>query len=62
MNFAEWIEFEAKRVVSMGLLAPEEHRADWMIVQIEAALHKAYLHGKDGLSEHDASRAVRPAT
>jgi hypothetical protein len=43
----------------MGLLAPEEHRADWMTVQIEAALRKAYLHGKDDRSEHDAARAVR---
>jgi hypothetical protein len=58
MNFAEWIDFEARRIVGMGLRAPEEHRADYMIVQIQAALTKAYAHVKDGLSESDAPRAV----
>jgi len=58
MDFAEWMDFEAKRIVAMGLRAPEEHRADYMIVQIQAALKKAYAHGKDGLSERDAPRAV----
>jgi hypothetical protein len=59
MTFAEWIGFEAERIVRIGLLAPEEHRSDYMIVQIQGALKKAYAHGKDGLSEHDAPRAVR---
>jgi hypothetical protein len=59
MNFAEWIDFEAARIVRLGLLAPEEHRADYMMVQIQAALKKAYAHGKDGLSDRDAPRAVR---
>jgi hypothetical protein len=58
MNFAEWINFEAARIVRMGLLAPEEHRADYMKVQIQAALKKAYDHGRDGLAETDAPRAI----
>jgi len=60
MNFSEWIEFEARRIVSMGLALPQEHRADYMRIQIEGALHKAFAHGRDGLTETDAPRAVTP--
>jgi hypothetical protein len=51
MNFADWIDFEAARIVRMGLLTPEEHRADYMKVQIQTALKKAFAHGRDGLAE-----------
>ena len=59
MTFADWMEFEATRIVSMGLRLPEEHRADYIKVQIQAALMKAFAHGRDGLTETDESRAVR---
>jgi hypothetical protein len=59
MTFAEWIDFEASRIVHMGQLAPPEHRVDYMIVQIQAALRKAVAHGRDGLSDQDPPRAVR---
>jgi hypothetical protein len=58
LTFKEWIKFEADRIVRMGLLAPEEHRADYMRIQIEAALRKATDHGRDGLSDDDLPRAV----
>jgi hypothetical protein len=56
MNFSEWIRFEAGRIVSMGLRLPEEHKADYMRVQIEGALRKAFAHGRDGLTETDPPR------
>jgi hypothetical protein len=59
MTFADWIDFEATRIVSMGLRLPEEHRADYIKVQIQAALKKAFDHGRDGLTETDEPRAVR---
>ena len=59
LTFAEWIAFEANRIVEVGLLAPDEHRADYMRVQIEAALWKAAHHFEDGLTAADAPRAVR---
>jgi hypothetical protein len=55
----EWIDFEATRIVSMGLRVPPEHQADYMRVQIVAVLRKALAHGRDGLSDNDAPRAVR---
>ena len=58
LSFSEWIGFEANRIVTMGLLAPEEHRADYMRIQIEAALRKATAHGRDGLSDNDPPRAI----
>jgi len=59
MKFAEWIDFEAGRIMRMGSLTPEQHRTGYMIVQIQAALKKAFAHGKDGLTENDEPRAVR---
>lgn len=58
LSFAEWTTFEATRIVTLGLKAPEEHRSDYMSIQIEAALRKAFDHGRDGLQEADAPRAV----
>ena len=55
-TFAEWIDFEAVRIVRMGLLAPQEHQADYMRVQIRVALRKAVAHGRDGLSDEHPPR------
>jgi hypothetical protein len=46
MHLSEWIEFEAERIVHMGSLVPTEHRSDYVRVQIEAALRKAFAHGE----------------
>ena len=59
MTFTEWINFEADRIVSMGLRLPPEHQADYMRVQIVAALRKALAHGRDGLSDNEPPRVVR---
>jgi len=59
MTFADWIDFEATRIVNMGLRLPEEDRADYIKVQIQAALKKAFGHGRDGLTETDEPRAVQ---
>lgn len=58
MDFSEWMKFEAARIVSMGLAASEEHRVDYMRLQIEGALHKAFAHGRDGFTDADAPRPI----
>lgn len=58
LTFSEWISFEAERIVRMGLAAPVEHRADYMRVQIEAALRKASDHFRDGLTDEDPPRST----
>ena len=57
LTFAEWIPFEANRIVELGLQASKQHRADYMRVQIEAALRKAAAHFRDGLGPDDTPRA-----
>lgn len=58
LSFAEWIAFEADRIVMMGLQSPEDHRADYMRLQIEAALRKAADRFRDGLTDDDPPRPV----
>jgi hypothetical protein len=53
LTFAEWVLFEADRIISLGFRAPPEHRADYMRVQIQAALGIAVEHGRAGLSDDD---------
>ena len=57
MTFSKWIEFEARRIADMSEALPEQHRSDYIVVQVEAALHKAFAHGKDGLSVDADPRA-----
>lgn len=59
MTFAKWIDFEAARIVRMDLLLSEKHRAEYIKVQMQDALKKAFHHGGDGLTEADEPRAVR---
>jgi hypothetical protein len=53
LTFADWVIFEADRIVGMGLRAPQEHRADYMRVQIQVALRRVADHGRAGLSDED---------
>ena len=61
MTFAEWIEFEADRIATMARGVAEQHRADYIKVQVIAALKKAYAHGKDGLSAEAEPRPHFPS-
>ena len=58
LTFAQWIDFEANRIVRMGLAAPEADRGDYMRIQIAVALRKAACHFRDGLTDEDPPRAV----
>jgi hypothetical protein len=53
LTFADWVTFEADRIVGLGFRAPPEHRADYVRVQIQAALGRAVAHGRAGLSDDD---------
>lgn len=60
MTFYEWIEFEADRIWRLGSQLDEEHKGDYIKVQIIAALKKAFAHGRDGLILDDEPRANAP--
>ncbi len=53
LTFAEWIDFEANNIVYKVLRAPKEHRADYMYIQIQAALLKAKKLGRQGLGDDE---------
>lgn len=57
MKFSEWMSYEAERIYKLGMKLPDEHREDYIKVQIIAALNKAFAHGRDGLSVLEEPRA-----
>lgn len=52
-TFSEWVDETVRKVVVLGLAAPEEHRADYLSVQIRAAILQALRHGRSGRSDDD---------
>lgn len=50
-TYVEWEENTIEKIVTNGLSAPEEHRADYLRVQIRAAVRQALRHGQSGRSE-----------
>jgi hypothetical protein len=52
-TFSEWLAHTVNKIVTLSLSAPEEHREDYMRVQIEAAIRQALRHGRSGRSDDD---------
>jgi hypothetical protein len=52
-TYSEWLRHTIDKIVVLGLSAPEEHREDYLRVQIELAIRKSFRHGQSGRSEDD---------
>ena len=52
-TYEEWAENTVEKIVTMGLAAPAEHRADWLRLQIGLAIEKALRHGRSGRADSD---------
>jgi hypothetical protein len=52
-TYVEWLEHTIDKIVKLGLSAPEEHRADYLRVQIRSALLQSLRHGRSGRSDDD---------
>ena len=52
-TYKEWAANTVEKIVVVGLEAPEEHRADWLRLQIGFAIEQALRHGRSGLSVDD---------
>jgi hypothetical protein len=52
-TYREWRKHTVEKIVTLGLSAPEEHRADYLRVQIEAAINQSLRHGRSGRSDDD---------
>jgi hypothetical protein len=47
-TFAEWTEATVNKIVRVAESASEKDRADWLDVQIRAAIMQALRHGRSG--------------
>lgn len=52
-TYNEWAENTVEKIVTMGLMLPEEHRADWLRLQIGLSLKHALRHGRSGAADDD---------
>ena len=52
-TYDEWAANTVEKIVSVALAVSEDHRGDWLRVQIELALAQALLHGRSGRSNSD---------
>jgi hypothetical protein len=52
-TYAEWLEATVRKIVAVGLSAPEKDRADWFDLQIRLAIGQALRHGRTGLGDDD---------
>jgi hypothetical protein len=52
-TYTEWVHRTVEKIVSLGLHLPPEHRADYLRVQIEAAIRQSLRHGRSGRSDDD---------
>lgn len=52
-TYEQWAENTVEKIVSTGLALPEEHRADWLRLQIGLAIGQALRHGRSGRDDDD---------
>lgn len=52
-TFEEWEKATVGKIVGTSLDAPEEHRADYLRVQIRLAIRQALRHGRSGRTDHE---------
>jgi hypothetical protein len=52
-TFSEWERRTIDKIVAMGLAVPEEHRADYLRLQIALAIEQALRHGRSGRADDD---------
>lgn len=52
-TYRDWKQHTIDKIVDLGLAAPEEHRADYLRVQIASAMDQALRHGRSGSDEDD---------
>jgi len=52
-TYDQWATHTIEKIVTMGLMLPEEHRADWLRLQIDLGLKQALRHGRSGRGDQD---------
>ncbi|WP_125954184.1 hypothetical protein [Novosphingobium sp. MD-1] len=52
-TFRQWENNTIEKIVTTGLAAPAEHRADYLRVQIRSAIQQSLRHGRSGRTDDD---------
>jgi hypothetical protein len=52
-TFSEWLTATVNKIATIAPSVPEEHREDYLRVQIEQAIKQALRHGRSGRSDDD---------
>jgi hypothetical protein len=52
-TYEEWSANTVEKIVTTGLTLPEEHRADWLRLQISLGLNQSLRHGRSGRGDQD---------
>lgn len=52
-TYREWVEATVPKIVGLGLATPAENQAEYLNVQIRAAIAQAHRHGRSSKSEDD---------
>jgi hypothetical protein len=52
-TYAQWVRNTVNKIATLGAAAPEKDREDYLRVQVEAAIRKAFRNGQAGVSDDD---------
>jgi hypothetical protein len=56
-TYQQWEDATVEKIATLGAAAPEEHRADYLRVQVRAAIRQALRHGRSGLTDDEPAVA-----
>ncbi|RZF63495.1 hypothetical protein EWE75_15770 [Sphingomonas populi] len=52
-TYDEWAMNTVEKIVTLGLALPDDHRADWLRLQIGLAINHSLRHGRSGRGDDD---------
>ncbi|RZF60541.1 hypothetical protein EWE75_22580 [Sphingomonas populi] len=52
-TYDEWAANTVEKIATLGFALPDEHRADWLRLQIGLAISHSLRHGRSGRGDDD---------
>lgn len=53
-TYEQWEDATVEKIATLGAAVAEEHRADYLRVQVRAAIRQALRHGRSGLTDNES--------
>ena len=53
-TYLQWEDATVEKVAALGAATPEQHRADYLRVQVRSAIRQALRHGRSGRGDDEA--------